>query len=480
MKPISIKEVCSAVNGRLLGGDPATAIGSVSTNSKELVADAAFFALVARRDGHEFVSDAFASGASLAVVSKPVPVPDGKAAVLVADTLEALGQLASWYRSTMPATVIGITGSNGKTTTKEMLAHVLAGAAATVKSPGNFNNNIGVPHTLFQIEPSDSFAVVEMGTNARGEIRRLAVIARPQVGIITNISAAHLEGLANPRGVADEKSCLIEALPASGTAVLNADDFWSRRIASRTSARIITYGFDETADVRATAVQSLANGSRFDVMGTSFHLSILGGHNVCNALAAITAALNAGLDLELIRQRLATFRLPPMRMERITSGSIVILNDAYNANLESMLGAIREFSRLPVTGRKVMICGDMFELGEQSDEIHREIGRRIAAAGLHLVLAVGEQVRHVVRGAVAAGMTEQRIQHCPNLQAAQAVLPGILEKGDTVLLKASRRMQLELLVGTIESCNSTGRPAQTEAAEDIYHTVRATALQPMP
>ena len=478
MKPITIKDVCKATGGKFLGGNPAAAVSGVSTNSRELGPGDLFFALVAKRDGHEFVADAFNAGAAAAVISRPLQVPAGKAAILVADTLKALGDLAAWYRRQMPATVIGVTGSNGKTTTKEMIFHVLTGAAPTVKNPGNFNNNIGVPHTLFKIEPADRFAVVEMGTSAHGEIRRLAEIGGPQLGVVTNVSATHLEGLGTPQGVAMEKGCLIEALPAGGIAVLNADDFWCRKIATRASARLSMYGFEEGAGVLATAVQHSAKGARFEALGKTFQLQVLGQHNVANALAAIAVAFNLGLDLDMIAARLAAFRLPPMRMERIEIGSIVIINDAYNANLESMRAALHEFARLPVPGRKVAVCGDMLELGEQSDDIHRQVGKLAATCGFDLLLAVGEQARMLARGAIEAGMPPARVVHLPGTEAAQAALAGLLKAHDTILLKASRRMALENLVKTAESSISTGLPARTEAADELYHTFRAAALQP--
>ena len=479
MKAITVTEISKAVGGKLIGdviGSHETAVCGVATNSKELKPGEVFFALVAKRDGHEFLADAFAAGAAAAVVSKPAPLPDGTAAVLVKDTLQALGDLAAWYRRRMPATVIGITGSNGKTTTKEMIAHVLSGAGRTVKNPGNFNNNIGVPHTVFQIEPDDRYAVVEMGTSGPGEIRRLAQIAAPQVGVITNVAPTHLEGLGNIKGVAVEKGCLIEALPDDGVAVLNADDHWSREMAQRCRAKLATYGIENAADVRATAVQHSGKGMRFQALGHNFQLQVLGEHNVYNSLAAIAVAHNLGLGLDLVAEQLSTFRLPPMRMERIEVGSIVILNDAYNANLESMRAALREFSQLTVPGRKIVVCGDMLELGEQSDEMHRAIGRRIATYHFDFLLAVGDEARHLARGAAAGGMREDCVLHCPNTEAAQLALPGLLRDGDTILLKASRRMALENLVKAVESRCASGITARTEAAEHLYHTCRAVAL----
>jgi len=474
VKSISAKAICAAVNGKLIGRRRAAATG-VATDTRELAPGDVFFALVAKRDGHEFVPEAFRSGASAAIVSEPIEVPPGKTAILVEDTLKALGDLAAWYRRQMPATVIGITGSNGKTTTKEMLARILEAAAPTVKSPESFNNDIGVPRTLFRMGHGDRYAVVEMGTSGPGESRRLARIARPQIGVITNVAPTHLTGLGTIKGVAVEKACLIEELPAEGTAVVNADNHWCCEIAERSPARVVTFGIDENAQVRASAVESSGVTTHFEALGERFVLPVRGRHNVYNALAAIAVARDLGLDIELIRDRLAAVKMPPMRMQRVEVDGVTIFNDAYNANFESMLVALREYARLPVSGRRVVVCGDMLELGEQSPRIHWEIGKRVAAWGFDLLVAVGEEARHLVMGAAANGMRHENIVHCPNTNAAGLVLPELLEPRDTLLLKASRGMKLERLVDAVASRQTTETVAWT-GTEEAFHAFRTPAL----
>jgi len=422
------------------------------------------------------VADAFNCGASVAIVSRPVTVPRGKTAIVVADTLGALGDFAAWYRRQMRAVVIGITGSNGKTTTKEMLAAILAAEAPTVKSPESFNNAIGVPRTLFRIEPDDRYAVVEMGTSAPGEIARLASIARPHVGVITNVAPTHLEGLGNIKGVAIEKGRLIEALPPEGTAVVNADNHWCREIAERTATQAITFGMEENADVRATNIHSAAAHTRFEALGKRFVLPVIGRHNVYNALAAIAVAAKLGLSLDLIRDRLSTFKPPPMRMQRVGIGGITIFNDAYNANFESTLAALREYAALPVRGRRVVVCGDMLELGDQSQAIHREVGRRVAAADFDLLVTVGQETQALAMGAADNGMPHDRVVQFPDTKTAAELLPWLIGSTDTILLKASRGMKLEGIVEAIANWEPAGTPVTTDAAE-TYHAFRATVTQ---
>ena len=474
MKPVTVREICDAVRGTLCGSGAET-INGVSANTRELRQGEVFFALVANRDGHQFVPAAFAAGSPVAVVSKAVDIPQGRSLIFVGDTLRALGDLAAWHRRRMPATVIGVTGSNGKTTTKEMLGHILAAAAPTIKSPGSFNNALGVPLTLFRVEEADRYAVIEMGTSSHGEISRLAEIAAPAIGVVTNVSATHLQGLGNPKGVAAEKGCLIEALPADGCAVLNGDDYWCREMAARSRARVVRHGLHEGCEVRATGVEASGTGMRFEALGRAFQLRVMGEHNVSNALAAIAACTELGLRPELIAERLATFHLLPMRMERIEIGSITVYNDAYNANLASMLAALREFSRLRVPGRKIAVCGDMLELGEQSEEIHREVGRRVAGLGFDALIAVGETARHLANGAAGSGMPEERIRYFATTHDACGMLPRLLERCDTLLLKGSRRMELERMVAAVQSWEPTGATATTDAAAALYHTFRAQA-----
>lgn len=474
MTTIPVKTVCTAVCGEVCG-NPDSAISGVSTDTRRLAQGDVFFALSAQRDGHEFVRQAFKLGAAAAVVSRPVAVPAGKTAILVKDTLTALGDFARWYRLNMQAEVVGITGSNGKTTTKEMLGCILSGAAPTVKSKDSFNNAIGVPHTLFCIEPADRYAVVEIGTNHHGEIRRLADIARPVVGIVTNISATHLEGLGTIKGVAEEKAALVEALPSGGVAVLNADDFRCRSFADRTAARVVTFGLKEKADIRGTNVRASGHTTYFTALGLEFSLPAAGRHNVSNALAAIAAATALGVGPELIRERLAALHMPPMRMQMMQVGGITVCNDAYNANFESMLAALVEYSQMLSPGRKVVVCGDMLEMGDRSVAVHQEIGRRIAQGKFDLLVAIGGESMHTATAAAAGGMPENRITHCMTTVEAGKLLPRLLERRDTLLLKASRRIALDSLLGPLADWQAAGLPADAATVDGIYHTSRTPA-----
>jgi UDP-N-acetylmuramoyl-tripeptide--D-alanyl-D-alanine ligase len=450
VKALSLREVQRAVSGRWLARPEAEPlVTSVVTDSRAATAGALFVALPGERvDGHDFVLDACSRGAVGAVVSRPVgPLPTDRFLIQVPETVAALGALARYYRSLLSATVIGVTGSNGKTTTKEMVAHLLAANAVVVKAPKSFNNFIGVPLTLLSIEPQTDFAVLELGTSAPGEIRRLATIARPHIGVITNIGPTHLEYLGNVAGVAKAKAELLDVLGEEGTAVLNWDDDWCRRVAPKAVGKLVTFGLTTEADVFATGIVQEPRRFRFLLNGVQeVVLPVAGIHNLSNALAAAAVARRAGLNQADIAGRFADFRLPSMRLEEVVLGEVTFINDAYNANPVSMSAALSEFARREAAGRKLFVAGDMKELGPESARYHRELGLRVAAHHLDRLFAVGEFAGEVVAGAVAGGFPVEAAQAFATVDELVSALLMEVRAGDAVLVKGSRAMQLERVI----------------------------------
>lgn len=425
-----LSQIARAVSGspdRPVNGER---IAGVSTDTRTLRPGEIFFALRGPNyDGHAFVAEAFRRGALAAVVESPLEGLGPQ--IRVGDSVAALGELASAWRMTLPARVIAVTGSNGKTTTQSMIAHILGKDHEIVKPPGSFNNFIGLPLTLFTATPKTEFIVLELGTNHRGEIARLAEIARPDVGVLTSIGEAHLEGLGDVEAIADEKTSLFRHV--RGTIVVHDDPRIRRRV-RLPEEKVVTFGRSETCDLHPTDVG--ADPLRFRVRGVEFKLALLGEWNMLNALAASAVAMIHGIPLGECARRLEDFKPPKMRMERLEIGGVTILNDAYNSNPVSSRNAIAEFGRLPAA-RKVVVFGDMKELGARSEELHREIGSRIAEQRFDAVIAVGPECRALgVPGAV----------HVDRVEELETRIGELVRPGDFVLLKGSRAVGLEKVV----------------------------------
>lgn len=419
----------------------------VSTDSRAIRPGELFFALPgARVDGHDFVPDVLARGAAAAVVSRDVAVaPELRdRLVRVEDTLRALGDSAREYRRRWGGTVIGITGSNGKTTTREMTWHALSEQMPCKRSPKSFNTEVGVPLTLFLLEAEDRAAVVEMGTNAPGEIAELARIAEPNIGVITSISETHLEGLGSEEGVARAKAELLEALGPKGVAFLNADDKWFEFLRERHAGRTVAVGAGEKAEFRATEIKPCDGGYGYTVRGCAVRLTVPGRHNVTNSLLALAVAEHLGLDLAKAAARMASFRMPEMRYQVERVRGIEVHFDGYNANPGSMRSALETFRDMPVSGRRVAVLGDMLELGESSERLHDWLGTEAARSRLDGLWAVGQFAPVVARAALANGLKAARGEK--ELDAVAAEICASLHEGDAVLVKGSRGMKLERFV----------------------------------
>ena len=470
MNNLKVSDILKATGGKLIQGNSELLINGISTDTRSIKQGEIFFALEGENyDGHKFVEQAIHNGAAGAVISSGKKSAYSfhnefkKCALLeVADTLRALGDLAKFYRNSLPTSFIAVTGSNGKTTTKDMAYHVLRNFKSVSRSRKSFNNLIGVPLTIFETETAHDFCIVEMGTNAPGEIKRLSEIIFPDFTILTNISNAHLEGLENIEGVASAKSEFIENMAEDGTLITNADDDWCNQIADRFNGKVISFGFNQSADIKASNVKRNDSGFVFTVNDSlTVNLPVFGKHNICNALAVIAMCDTVGVGIEVICDKFMDFKLPPMRMEKQICGGIVVVNDGYNSNPSSISSALDEFSQWMTSGRKVLICGDMLELGNYAERLHKEVGAKVADANIDVLWTVGPLSRFVAEEAIANGMPRENILSCETSEEMCSFVASQLKKDDTVLIKGSRRMKLECVLRQIENCFSGRNESNT-------------------
>jgi UDP-N-acetylmuramoyl-tripeptide--D-alanyl-D-alanine ligase len=448
---IAVKDVWEATKGLLVAGrgpDDRSFVRA-AIDSREVQQGDLFFALQGeRQDGHDFVAQAIAAGAAGAVIERPVEAPEEAALFQVSDSLEALEQLAAWWRRKHDAKVIAVTGSVGKTTCKELIASVLGRKCCTLKSEANLNTEIGIPLTLLQLTKEHERAVLEFGMYARGDIALLSRLALPHMGVVTNVGPVHLERLGSQGAITAAKAELVEALTADGVAVLNGDDARTAALASRTEARVVYYGLSAQSDLRADEVVSRGlEGIEFalTVKGESVRarLPLPGKHHLYPALAAAAVALEEGLELNEVAEALAESR-PDLR-SRVLPGpnGSTILDDSYNASPASMLAAIDLLAELP--GRRIALLGDMLELGAAEEDAHRRVGER-AATGCDLLLVVGERAQPLAEAAEGGSAEVRRLGS--NAEAID-VLSHELREGDYVLIKASRAMAFEEVVSAL-------------------------------
>ncbi|HLU39011.1 MAG TPA: UDP-N-acetylmuramoyl-tripeptide--D-alanyl-D-alanine ligase [Planctomycetota bacterium] len=448
--------IALATGGRVLRKAGATTAQRAVVDSREVRPGDCFVALRGgQRDGHEFLAAAFDAGAVGAVVAHmPVTltVPRGCFVVEVDDTGRALLALAaSWRRAHPGVRVVGITGSCGKTSTKNMLGRALAACMPAVHSPRSFNNAVGVPLSLFQIAPGTRAAVVEIGSNAPGEIETLAAVAQPDVAIVTCIAESHLEGLGSLEGVAAEKAALLRALPPDGVAILNGDDpSTARHLLPAAPGRKLLVRVGQEADWFATDV-------RFHGLGTSFLLQgsrpvtipLLGSHNVTNALFTIAAADALGADLDAVLAALAEMPATERRLQCREAGDVQVFDDTYNMNPTSARAALLAMSGLPCSGRRVVVFGEMRELGARSADLHAELGGEVARRQIDLLITVGEAAAAIAAGAEAAGMPRSRVLRTADQGEALECLLAVLRPKDRLLCKASHSIGFDRLVDSL-------------------------------
>ena len=445
---ITVSELAAICGAQVPDGlAPSLRITGVTTDSRSVEPGQVFVALKGEKhDGADYAAGALECGAALAIVSHPVEGLAGRQ-IIVPDTLAALGRIAAWWRMKLPVKVAGVTGSAGKTTTKDLLAAICEEAGATVATLANENNEIGVPKTLLRLTAETQFCVLELGMRGRGQIRHLAELARPDVGVITCIGEAHLGLLGSREAIAESRAELLPLLPADGAAILPAEDFFYPLLRGMCDCRVISFGLSEAAEVRAVEVlqETLTLiRARVALGGETMELTVPlpGRHNLTNALAAAAAALALGCTPGQIKVGIEGFSGLEMRGEIIAGPSgATIINDAYNANPTSVAAALQLLEQ--AHGRKIMVFGDMLELGDTTPAAHAKVGELAAAAGVSLLVTVGPLAALAAEAAQARGV-EVRVTNTPE-EAAEALHPR-LAAGDTVLVKASRGTQLERTV----------------------------------
>jgi UDP-N-acetylmuramoyl-tripeptide--D-alanyl-D-alanine ligase len=468
MIELKLAEIAEIVGGRLVDADPdRTVSGKVEFDSRKVVPGDLFLAIEGNRvDGHDFAAAAIRDGAVAVLASRPVAAP----AILVADPIAAITALARAVAPRLGARIIGITGSSGKTSTKDLLAQVLAGAAATVATPASFNNELGYPYTVLLADERTRYLVLETSARGVGHIRHLTGIATPQLAAVLNVGSAHLSEFGSRETIALAKGELVEALPSAadgGVAVLNADDPLVAAMAARTRARVVTAGEHPDADVRAEAVYVDSSGrAGFDLVTATgrapVRLAVRGEHQVSNAVIAAGLALACGLELPAIAEALsqATAR-SRWRMEVTeTAAGITVINDAYNANPESMRAALKALAIMSEGRRSVAVLGHMAELGPDSIGQHDALGRHIVRLDIAALIAVGEQARAIATGAALEGSYNGESEWVPDAMAAVDRLSEELRPGDVVLVKGSRSAAMEVVAqALIERFNDTDSTA---------------------
>ncbi|WP_224984553.1 UDP-N-acetylmuramoyl-tripeptide--D-alanyl-D-alanine ligase [Geomonas agri] len=457
MAMFTLKEIAEATGGRMIG-EAQTVVSGVSTDSRQVAPGELFVPLVGERfDGHDFIAAAAGRGVTAFLMAESWHaghgLPAGACAVLVKDTLHALGDLAGWHRRRFDLKVVAVTGSNGKTTTKEMLARILAQTGPGLKTEGNLNNLIGLPLTLFRLTGRERWAVVEIGMSEFGEIDRLAEIAEPQVGIITNAFPAHLETLGSVEGVARAKGELFLRLKEGAVAVYNVDDPLVSACPTHLNVTRLTFGL-RGAEVSSASIKSLGKeGESFTLRlpdgEEQVALKAYGRHNIYNALAAAAAAHALGVPGPVIRQGLEEFTPYDKRFQLEDVAGVTLIDDSYNANPASMAAALTTLKDVAGGARTAAVLGDMLELGLGTEEAHRELGRKAAATVERLYL-LGELAREVATGALEAGFPAERILHAASHEELSAALTAWLEPGDCVLFKGSRGMKMDKVATAVK------------------------------
>jgi UDP-N-acetylmuramoyl-tripeptide--D-alanyl-D-alanine ligase len=456
MNPLSFSQLAEWSGGSLTHGQKERMVTRVTTDSRTIRPGDLFVALVGDRfDGHNFLDDAFRQGAVAAMVSRELPsgtMGTGLGVIQVPDTLAGLQHLAGAYRQKLATRVVAVTGSNGKTSTKEFLAAILGELGRTTKTQGNLNNHIGVPLTLLQIDDSHGWAVVEMGMNHPGEIRPLVQMAQPEISLITQAGWAHIENFKDRESIAIEKGEVAYHLPEDGFAVLQGDNERLRALLPRIKVPVAWVGRGSSNEYPVGIDSMSGNGCRFHVtLGgkkESFSISIPGSHMVENAALAVVTGWKLGLDAEVMRKALAGVSLPKGRLALKPWEAGWLLDDTYNANPDSMAAAFRTLMSLPGGGRGVALLGCMGELGQRSGELHRWVGGDAAAVGLSCLHAVGPQAEDLVAGARAAGMTEAT--SWPDHASLAKGYLADRRAGDRVLVKGSRSATMEKVLPHLE------------------------------
>lgn len=454
MIQFNAEKLANAIAGRLIGNSDNVVITGISTDSRTISPGDLFIPIIGENfDGHDYIKAAFDNGAAASLTQRKTDYFPGKTIIEVENTLTALHNLASWYRSDFSIPFVGITGSVGKTSTKEMVASALSERYNVLKNEGNFNNEIGLPLTIFRLKPEHEAAVIEMGMSAIGEIRALTNIVKPSVGIITNIGISHIEKLGSRQNILKAKLELLEGLKPDGLLILNGDDVMLGGAKDLLSCRTVSFGIEEGADYQAYNIRSKGEyGIDFNVMaGGEEHLIQLpvpGVHNIYNALAAIAAGLELGVGMDDLKKGISRFNPGKMRLNIIKAKGFTVINDAYNASPQSMKAALDVLAEMDAT-RRIAVLGDMLELGDWSERAHAETGAHAAKKALDYIITVGKEASNIVSGAVNAGFDPDRTKEVASNCDAINYLKKLVRDGDAILVKGSRGMKMEEIVQTL-------------------------------
>jgi UDP-N-acetylmuramoyl-tripeptide--D-alanyl-D-alanine ligase len=458
MNPLTVSQIAEFAGTSLASGDGNVVINKVSTDSRTIKSGELFVALRGENfEGHDFVEASAKAGATGALVDLnwTGSVANNFVLLRATDTLQAYQMLAASYRRSLALKVLAITGSNGKTSTKDFAASVLARKFRVTKTEGNFNNHVGLPRTILEASSGDEIAVWELGMNHPGEIAALAKIAAPDAAIITNIGVAHIEFMGSREAIAAEKGALAEAIEPQGTVILNADDPFTQGIAARTGARVVLAGTTAGA-VRAIEIRQSADGSEFTIVEGAHRcraqLPVAGSHMVQNALLAVAAGRAFGLSIEECAAGLTAAPLTKARLQIKEIGGVQFLDDSYNANPDSMKAALRTLVELDADGKRIAVLGEMRELGSESERGHREVGETAATLEVNQLITIGDAAELIAEGARTAGL--QKVLSARSTAEAADLLGKIARPGDLVLIKGSRAARTEEVIEKFGSQNS--------------------------
>ncbi|HEU0209383.1 MAG TPA: UDP-N-acetylmuramoyl-tripeptide--D-alanyl-D-alanine ligase [Candidatus Udaeobacter sp.] len=458
MNPVTLAKIAEFAGASLSSGDESITVNKIGTDSRTIKPGELFVALRGENfDGHAFVESVAKAGATGAIVDQSWSgnVPKNFALIQATDTLHAYQQIAANYRRSLALKVVAITGSNGKTSTKDFTASVLARKFRVTKTEGNFNNHVGLPRTILEAISEDEMAVWEIGMNHPGEIAALSNIAAPDAAIITNIGSAHIEFMGSREAIAREKGALAEAVGPQGTVILNADDPFSARIAKRTTAKVVFAGTTDGA-VRALEISQSADGSEFTILEGAHRcraqLPVAGLHMVQNALLAVAAGRAFGLSIEECAAGLAAAPLTKARLQIKQIGGVHFLDDSYNANPDSMKAALRTLVELDTEGKRIAVLGEMRELGAESERGHRNVGETAASLGVDQLIAIGDAAGPIAEAARLAGLNN--VSCVRSTGEAAELLAETAAPGDLVLVKGSRAAKTEEVIDQFGSRNS--------------------------
>ena len=455
MTEMTLHKLAEVLSGRVVGqfplSQPLPTVGCHSIDSRTLNPGEIFWALPgSNQNGHAFVADALRRGASLAVVAEPVETGDGPQ-LLVADVQQAMTRLAVWQRQQQEALLIGVTGSVGKTTTRHLIYEVLASQFSGMQSLHNYNNALGVPLSLLSLAPEHEFGVLELGASARGEIAHLAGLVEPEIGVLTEVGPAHLDGFGSVETVLRAKAELLAALPKSGFAVLPYHLAEQPIVRNELTCRVISVGESWAATIQPERVVMAADGLHFSVDGDDYHLQVAGRHFLNSALISLAIGRELELTSAQIQAGFARFQPIAGRCQLRRIGGWQVLDDTYNASPLAMQAALAALQNLAGVSQRIAVLGDMLCLGETSTEYHRQLGRSVALSGFDHLLVYGEFASVVAQGALQAGMSGARIGVFETLPQLQEILSLWLEPRAGLLLKASRNMRLERLLSWLQA-----------------------------